>query len=86
MGSEMCIRDRFYRAFNENFTNVADALLHEYIVGVNATRLGEFKEGVRALLIDKDRNPAWRYDTVENTPEAWIAKFFVTENVAKAHF
>ena len=48
--------------------------------------LGEFKEGVRALLIDKDRNPAWRYDTVENTPEAWIAKFFVTENVAKAHF
>ena len=76
----------FYRAFNENFTNVTDALLHEYIVGVNATRLGEFKEGVRALLIDKDRNPAWRYDTVENTPEAWIAKFFVTENVAKAHF
>ena len=76
----------FYRAFNENFTNVADALAHEYIVGVNATRLGEFKEGVRALLIDKDRNPAWRYDTVENTPGTWIEQFFVTENVADAHF
>ena len=76
----------FYRAFNANFTNVADALHHEYIVGVNATRLGEFKEGVRALLIDKDRTPSWRYDTVESTPDAWIEKFFVTENVAAAHF
>jgi len=76
----------FYRAFNANFTNVADALHHEYIVGVNATRLGEFKEGVRALLIDKDRKPSWRYDTVASTPEVWIEKFFVTENVADAHF
>jgi len=76
----------FNRAFNANFTNVADALHHEYIVGVNATRLGEFKEGVRALLIDKDRTPSWRYDTVESTPDAWIEKFFVTENVAAAHF
>tara|TARA_B110000881_G_C18579493_1_gene520806 strand:- start:842 stop:1948 length:1107 start_codon:yes stop_codon:yes gene_type:complete len=76
----------FYYAFGQNFTNVADALLHEYIVGVNAARLGEFQEGVRALLIDKDRNPAWRYDTIENTPKAWIDQFFVTENVAQAHF
>ena len=76
----------FYHAFRANFTNVTDALHHEYIVGVNATRLGEFKEGVRALLIDKDRRPSWRYDTVESTPDAWIEKFFVTKNVADAHF
>ncbi|MCO4838225.1 MAG: enoyl-CoA hydratase/isomerase family protein [Oceanospirillaceae bacterium] len=76
----------FYYAFSQNFTNVVDALRHEYIVGVNAARLGEFQEGVRALLIDKDRNPSWRYDTVENTPKAWLDQFFVTENVAEAHF
>jgi enoyl-CoA hydratase/carnithine racemase len=76
----------FYRAFNTGFTNVADALLQEYIMGVNAARLGEFKEGVRALLIDKDRNPSWRYATVEDTPTAWIDQFFITDNVAPAHF
>lgn len=76
----------FYRAFNAGFTNVADALLQEYILGVNATRLGEFKEGVRALLIDKDRKPNWRYHTVEEIPSTWIDEFFTTDHVAPAHF
>jgi enoyl-CoA hydratase/carnithine racemase len=76
----------FYRAFNAGFTNVADALLQEYVMGVNATRLGEFKEGVRALLIDKDRTPNWRYHTVEEIPNTWIDQFFNTDNVAPAHF
>jgi enoyl-CoA hydratase/carnithine racemase len=76
----------FYRAFNAAFTNITEALLQEYIVGVNAARLGEFKEGVRALLIDKDRQPKWRYATVEDTPTVWIDQFFITDNVAPAHF
>lgn len=76
----------FYRAFNAGFTNVADALLQEYIMGVNATRLGEFKEGVRALLIDKDRKPQWRYASVEAIPSTWIDEFFTTKGVAQAHF
>ena len=76
----------FYRAFNAAFTNVTAALLQEYVVGVNAARLGEFKEGVRALLIDKDRQPKWRYTSVEDTPIAWIDQFFITDNVAPAHF
>jgi len=76
----------FYRAFNAGFTNVADALSQEYVLGVNASRLGEFKEGVRALLIDKDRAPKWRYASVEAVPSAWIDQFFTTKDVAPAHF
>lgn len=76
----------YNRLFNANFTNVDQALLQEYTLGVNATRLGEFKEGVRALLIDKDRNPQWRYKSVETTPETWIDQFFSTKDVAPANF
>jgi len=76
----------YHRLFQANFTNVEQALLQEYIIGVNATRLDEFKEGVRALLIDKDRNPNWRYKSVETTPESWIDQFFSTKGVAPANF
>ncbi len=76
----------FYEAFSQHFKSVKEALLHEYVVGVNAARLGEFEEGVRALLIDKDKAPNWRYASVEATPKAWIDQFFSTKNVAKPHF
>jgi hypothetical protein len=29
----------------------------------------EFVEGVRALLVDKDKNPKWQYKTVAELPE-----------------
>jgi hypothetical protein len=37
----------------------------------------EFSEGVRALLIDKDRNPQWSYDTVGSVPDNVLDGFFV---------
>lgn len=37
----------------------------EYIVALHCCADGMFQEGVRALLIDKDRNPQWRYQRIE---------------------
>ncbi|GAC17627.1 enoyl-CoA hydratase/isomerase family protein [Paraglaciecola arctica] len=37
---------------------------------------GEFQEGVRALMIDKDNQPNWRYKSVEQVPQATIDYFF----------
>lgn len=37
---------------------------------------GEFQEGVRALLIDKDRNPKWKYSALDAVPEAYINSHF----------
>lgn len=42
-----------------NGASLADVFRTELTMGVNAARHGHFKEGVRALLIDKDRNPQW---------------------------
>lgn len=35
-------------------------------------RDGEFREGVRALLIDKDRRPRWRFGGVAEVDDAWV--------------
>lgn len=40
----------------------------EYRVAIHAAHRGEFAEGVRALLIDKDKRPNWRY-TLDDMPE-----------------
>lgn len=37
---------------------------------------GEFAEGVRALLIDKDQQPRWRYPALNDIDPAWIDDFF----------
>jgi len=37
---------------------------------------GEFFEGVRALLVDKDKNPKWTHTSVHNVSRAEIDYFF----------
>ena len=34
----------------------------------------DFYEGVRAIIIDKDNNPRWKYDSVKSVPPEWIKK------------
>ncbi len=48
----------------------------ELIMSCRCGELGEFQEGVRALLIDKDGKPNWRYESIEEVPSAVIEHFF----------
>jgi enoyl-CoA hydratase/carnithine racemase len=48
----------------------------ELQLATNVVRHPEFAEGVRALLIDKDRQPAWQYAASRDVPEEVIAGFF----------
>lgn len=50
----------------------------ELVLGTNIVRHPEFAEGVRALLIDKDRNPAWAYASSRDVPEAVLESFFAS--------
>jgi hypothetical protein len=53
-----------------------EALEQDLIVGAHACSEREFAEGVRALLIDKDRNPQWLYPSVESVPFNLIERFY----------
>ncbi|NMH58488.1 enoyl-CoA hydratase/isomerase family protein [Alteromonas sp. MYP5] len=56
--------------------SLADCFRMELIMSCRCGEVGEFQEGVRALLIDKDGTPNWRYSSVEEVPESLIAHFF----------
>ena len=37
---------------------------------------GDFIEGVRALLVDRGRKPAWKYSSVHHVPQQIVQSFF----------
>lgn len=48
----------------------------ELNLSIRCLQKGEFAEGIRALLIDKDKQPRWRYPSLEAMDPAWIDSFF----------
>ncbi|HEY8386280.1 MAG TPA: enoyl-CoA hydratase/isomerase family protein [Porticoccaceae bacterium] len=56
--------------------SLADVFRSELILATNSIRFPEFAEGVRALLIDKDRKPDWAYKSQAEVPEDVIESFF----------
>lgn len=46
---------------------------------------GEFQEGVRALLIEKDHQPNWRFKSVDQVPQEVIVYFFENVWIQDAH-
>lgn len=65
--------------------SLADCYRMELIMSCRCGELGEFQEGVRALLIDKDNNPAWQFTSVSDVPDDFIAKFFTSPWDEGAH-
>lgn len=50
----------------------------ELILSSNLVHHSEFSEGVRALLIDKDKNPQWQFKQVDDIPSEFIDSFFIS--------
>jgi enoyl-CoA hydratase/carnithine racemase len=55
--------------------SMADVLRLEYHVSVACARFGDFAEGIRALMIDKDKTPRWRPATLAEITPAHIQSF-----------
>ncbi len=55
---------------------LADCFRLEMVVASRCAEHPDFAEGVRALIIDKDNAPHWRYPDVESLPEDYVAEHF----------
>jgi enoyl-CoA hydratase len=55
-----------------------DALVQEYRVSCAAVRSHDFVEGIRAQLVDKDRNPKWRPASLPDITAADVETYFAS--------
>ena len=58
--------------------NISDALDAEYSFTARSQEFGDFQEGIRAVVIDKDRNPSWKHKSLTEVSEEDLHPFFQT--------
>ncbi|VUD47482.1 Short-chain-enoyl-CoA hydratase [Thalassocella blandensis] len=56
--------------------SLADVFRSEVRLATNIVRFSEFAEGIRALLIDKDRQPNWHFKTLKEVDSEFVDSFF----------
>ena len=56
--------------------SLADSYRLELVIAHHCATNSDFQEGVRALLIDKDNAPAWRFGSIENLNADHVASHF----------
>ncbi len=59
-------------------SGLVECLEREFVAGCEVLRNPDFYEGVRAALIDKDRNPKWSPDTLAQVKEKQIDRYFAS--------
>jgi enoyl-CoA hydratase len=64
------------RALRSGYESLEQALTQEYRLAMACVRIGDFVEGVRATLVDKDRNPQWSPASLSEVDESRVQKFF----------
>lgn len=57
--------------------SLSDVFAQELYLSVACCVQGDFIEGVRALLVDKDNQPKWQYADVASVPPDVIARFYL---------
>ena len=58
--------------------NISDALDAEYSFTARSQEFGDFQEGIRAAVIDKDRNPLWKNNNLSEISDEDLKPFFQT--------
>ena len=61
---------------NMKHASLADCIAQELIVSQQCCTRPDFLEGVRALLIDKDKNPQW-VKAIADVDKTWLDTFFI---------
>lgn len=75
-GSPGSARLTFALLEHNKLLSLAEVYRVEWLAGLMAAAHGDFAEGIRALLIDKDKQPKWNPPTLAQADENWVKKFF----------
>ena len=75
-GSPITMHLVFQQLTRAKSLSFAECLQMELAMSFRCAAVGEFQEGVRALLIDKDMQPKWQYSTYADVPKDLIESFF----------
>lgn len=75
-GSPGSARLTFALLEHNKLLSLAEVYRVEWLAGLMAAAHGDFAEGIRALLIDKDKQPKWDPPTLAQANEEWVKKFF----------
>ena len=65
--------------------SLAECFQFELGLSCNCSAIGEFTEGVRALLIEKDNQPKWIYETVHDVQQEMVDRMFAQPWTEEAH-
>jgi hypothetical protein len=65
--------------------SLADVFRIEYVAALHCAARPDFAEGIRALLIAKDRRPQWQPASLADITPDWVDGFFVSPWSADAH-
>lgn len=74
--SPLAVRVTFEQLQRGRKLSLAECLEMEFRMTQHAMKDHDFFEGVRALLVDKDKNPKWRHSSLDAVPDAEVNKYF----------
>lgn len=63
-----------------------EVMSQELNLSLNFLNTQDFYEGIRAQLIDKDRNPKWSHDSAQDVSESQRARLFIPASVTPLSF
>lgn len=84
-GSAISAQITYRQLLEGKALSLADCFRLELTLATKCGEYGEFKEGVRALLIEKDNQPKWAFASVDTVDSHIIDWFFTSEYMADEH-
>ena len=75
-GSPLAALWIYQQLLNNRHSSLKEVFQSEIQLATNIIRHPEFAEGVRALLIDKDRSPSWQFKASRDVPADVMKSFF----------
>lgn len=77
-GSPLSVTLAYEQLKRARHFSLKETFQSELTLSQNAALRGDFCEGVRALLVDKDKAPAWQFKSLDDIPSATIEAFFAS--------